>query len=117
MNLALVIRAGLPLGYWNSQLLGQGADGLWESDPIFAHQELEDASTCPTSKTFEDSFARTDTEGGGFFFVEWTQAEEVSSGPFEGDVLPDNLDDIGGVLHLPYRSLVYHSARTLSLGW
>ncbi len=117
MNFALVIGTGLALGYGDSQLLGQAADGLGESDAIFAHKELEDTSTGAAAKTFEDALGGTDTEGRGFFFVEGTQAKEVSSGPFEGDVLADNLDDIGGVLHLPDRSLVYHCAGTLSLGW
>ena len=117
VNLALVIGTGLALGYGDSQLLSQAADGLGETDPIFAHKELKDTSTGAAAKTFEDTLGGTDTEGRGLFFVEGTQAEEVSSGPFEGDVLADNLDDIGGVLHLPDRSLVYHSAGTLSLGW
>ena len=117
VNLALVIGTGLVLGYGDSQLLSQSADGLGESDAIFAHKELEDTSTGAASKTFEDALGGTDTEGRGFFFVEGTQAEEVSSGPFEGDVLADDLDDIGGVLHLPDGSLVYHCPGTLSLGW
>ena len=117
VNLALVIGTGLALGYGDSQLLSQAADGLGETDPIFAHKELKDTSAGAAAKTFEDALGGTDTEGRGFFFVEGTQAEEVSSGPFEGDVLADNLDDIGGVLHLPDRSLVYHCAGTLSLGW
>ncbi len=117
VNLALVIGTGLGLGYGDSQLLGQAADGLGETDAIFAHKELENTSTGAAAKTFEDALGGTDTEGRGFFFVEGTQAEEVSSGPFEGDVLADNLDDIGGGLHLLDRSLVYHCPDNLSLGW
>jgi hypothetical protein len=117
VNLTLIIGTGLGLGYGNSQLLGQAADGLGETDAIFAHKELEDTSTGAAAKTFEDALGGTDTEGRGFFFVERTQSEEVSSGPFERNVLADNLDDIGGVLHLPDRSVVYHCAGTLSLGW
>ena len=62
VNLALVIGTGLALGYGNSQLLGQAADGLGETDAIFAHKELEDTSTGAAAKTFEDALGGTDTE-------------------------------------------------------
>ena len=117
VNLALVLGAGLALDYRNSQLLGQGADGLGEADAVLAHEELEDASAGTATKTFENSFGGTDTKRGGFFFVEGAESEEVSSGSFEGDVLADNLDDIGGVLYLPDGGLFNHSSSTLSLGW
>lgn len=117
VNLALILRAGLALSYGNSQLPSQASHSLGETDPILAHEELEDTSASSATKTFEDALSGADTKGRGFFFVEGTQAEEVSSGSLEGDVLADNLDDISSVLHLPDGSLVYHRPTTFSLGW
>ncbi len=116
VNFALVIGAGLTLVDGDSELLGKGLHGFGETDTVLAHEKLEDASSGATAETLEDAFGRTDAEGRGLFFMEGTQAKEVSSGPFEGDVLADDLDDIGGVLHLADCSMVYHCASTLSLG-
>ena len=116
VNFALVIGAGLTLGDGDSELLGKGLHGLRETDTVLAHEKLEDASSGTAAETLEDALGGTDAEGGSLFFMEGTQTKEVSSGPFEGDVLADDLDDIGGGLHLPDCSLVYHCASTLSLG-
>ena len=40
--------------------------------------------------------------------MERTEAEEVLSGPLEGDMLADNLDDVGGIGYLGNCTVVYH---------
>ena len=62
VNLALVLGASLTLSYRNSQLLSQASNGLGKTDPILAHEELEDTSASSATKTFEDALDGADTK-------------------------------------------------------
>src|SRR4051812_38775691 len=80
---------------------GEAFDGLGERERLDLHQEPDRVAVLAAAEAVEHLLGRGHAERGGLLGVERADAgERVVPGLLEGEVVPDQLDDVGPVADL-----------------
>jgi len=96
LPLACLGGGGAVFGQIDAGAVGELAEGIDEFDAVTLDDKVDGIAAGFAAKTMEELAGRTDVERGAFFCMEGAEADEVFSAPFQGDGLPDELDDVDG---------------------
>ena len=78
----------------NTGALGQFLDGIEKGEVLVLHDKADSAAAFPTAEAFVALPGRIDSKRWAFFVVERTVGLEEGSGPLEGEIAADEIDNI-----------------------
>ena len=88
--------------------LGQKPHGLGKGEVFDLHDEIDDAAALFAAEAVVDLLVRRHGEGGRFFIVERTQAEQIAALALQGDVAGHHVHDVAAGDQLVQKALIEH---------